>query len=156
MYLILYQESESTDKVRSAVKAAMAVHLGLSDDYTQNNDSNTSGTANTFTGFLQTEEPQELSQSELSQSHAAHTTPSAAENTAQFASVFSPLPYESHTMGSTFDSSEASISAGLGSQTTLSDMGLFQASGDLDMIMAIGFDSHIFMDTLEQSSTQDV
>lgn len=151
MYLILYQESESTDKVRSAVKAAMAVHLGLGDDYTQNNDGNTSGTANTFTGFLQTEERQELSQS-----HAAHTTPSAAADTAQFASVFSPLPYESHTMGSTFDSSEASISAGLGSQTTLSDMGLFQASGDLDMIMAIGFDSHIFMDTLEQSSTQDI
>lgn len=132
----------------------MEVHLGLNDDYTPNVESNTSATENTLPGFLHTEEPQDLSQ--RSRSHAAHSTLSAAEDASQFTSVYSPLAYDSHTMGPTFDSSEISASAGLGSQAGSSDMGLFQAGGDLDMIMAIGFDSHIFMDTLDVTSTQNI
>lgn len=137
--MTLYQESAETNSIKSAVENAIEVHLNI------NRDSNNSGSQEnletTLSRSLQLQhvtEPLEsapdLQQDQPDQLHGGG-----------IATLDPRIPAAQHEetgMESLLSDDGSTIYTSLGSQQSLSDFGLFEQGNDLDLIMAIGFDSH--------------
>ncbi|KAJ4145967.1 hypothetical protein LMH87_004798 [Akanthomyces muscarius] len=132
VYLSLYQECDGTDRIKAAVELAIKTHLNNTDDQC---DATGEG-AETLTWEHQRGQV-ELSSGLLSPTQRDGGTETLGPSLDVFSSgeVAVNGPWESS--GPTEDA-----------LSTMAYFGPFDTSGDFDVVMSIGFDSHSALDTL--------